>query len=304
MDFQQLNYFKTVAEIGKISEAAEALFISAPALSTSISRLEKELGVQLFDRTNNRIILNEQGQIFLGHVRQMLHTMNTAKEELRQYMLQQEHHLSLVCVNSTIWVNLITVFLSEYPDFTLSSTSVRPTRLEQHGLHAPYSFLLAYDSDVPEKLAGELGSIFLFQSIPMVAVHEDHPLARESEISIQMLENEKLFLPFPEHSFFLRLKKLFDLCNLSLPTDNGYSLVIRLKMVSENKGVTFVSSSASQAIPAPRVRYIPLAAPYEPWNARLYWRKDRPLTKDEKILRDFCQQFYGTLHYEDVMQDK
>ncbi len=45
-----------MAHIGKISEAAEALFVSAPALSTSISRLEKELGMHLFDRTNNRII--------------------------------------------------------------------------------------------------------------------------------------------------------------------------------------------------------------------------------------------------------
>ena len=45
MELQQLKYFKTVATIGKISDAAEALFISAPALSTSISRLEKELGI-------------------------------------------------------------------------------------------------------------------------------------------------------------------------------------------------------------------------------------------------------------------
>ena len=65
MELQQLKYFKAVAEVGKISDAAESLFISAPALSTSISRLEKELGVQLFDRTNNKISLNIQGQIFL-----------------------------------------------------------------------------------------------------------------------------------------------------------------------------------------------------------------------------------------------
>lgn len=68
MELLQLKYFKTVAEIGKISDAAQALFISAPALSTSVSRLEKELGVKLFDRTNNRVILNRQGEIFLRYV--------------------------------------------------------------------------------------------------------------------------------------------------------------------------------------------------------------------------------------------
>ena len=64
MELQQLKYFKAVADIGKISEAAESLYVSAPALSTSISRLEKELGFPLFERTNNRITLNTQGHIF------------------------------------------------------------------------------------------------------------------------------------------------------------------------------------------------------------------------------------------------
>ena len=63
--FQQLHYFKAVATICKIADAAESLFVSAPALSTSIARLEKELGVKLFDRAGNRITLNAQGKIFL-----------------------------------------------------------------------------------------------------------------------------------------------------------------------------------------------------------------------------------------------
>jgi DNA-binding transcriptional LysR family regulator len=69
MELQQLKYFKAVAHFGMIADAAQSLFISAPALSTSISRLEKELGVKLFDRTGNRITLNPQGQIFLKHTK-------------------------------------------------------------------------------------------------------------------------------------------------------------------------------------------------------------------------------------------
>ena len=90
LELQQLKYFKAVADIGKISEAAEALFISAPALSTSISRLEKELGVQLFDRTNSRITLNAQGLILLRHVNQISDTLEDAKQELQQSLLQQQ----------------------------------------------------------------------------------------------------------------------------------------------------------------------------------------------------------------------
>ena len=76
MELRQLQYFKTVAEMGKISDAAQALFISAPALSTSISRLEKELGMPLFDRTGNKITLNQQGQIFLRYVNQIFSNLS------------------------------------------------------------------------------------------------------------------------------------------------------------------------------------------------------------------------------------
>ena len=72
--------------------------------------------------------------------------------------------------------------------------------------------------------------------------------------------------------------------------------MIRLKMVSQNQGITFISSSATQTNLSPDIRYIPLATPFEPWKARLYWRKDRPLTPFEITLKDFCQHFYEGLH--------
>lgn len=296
MELQQLKYFKAAADIGKISEAAESLFVSAPALSTSISRLEKELGFPLFDRTNNRILLNTQGQIFLKHVNQIFDSLESAKQELQQSLLPQGPHISILSINTAMWVNLITAFLSEHPQYTLSNASTSLPLLAQHGLHSEHSFLLAFDTDLPDFLAEELDSIFLFQSYPAVAIHKDHPLAGESELDIRMLTDEKLFLPLPDHPLYIRLEKLFALYNLPIPTDNIYSLMIRLKMVSENQGITFISSSATQAIPSPNIRYIPLVTPFPHWNAKLYWRKDHPLTEYETTLKNFCEHFYEALH--------
>lgn len=83
MKLTQLLYFKTVAEVGKISLAAKKLFVSAPALSIAIANLEKELGVQLFDRTNNRVVLNDQGRAYLRHVNKILNDLDQAKLELQ-----------------------------------------------------------------------------------------------------------------------------------------------------------------------------------------------------------------------------
>lgn len=296
MELQQLKYFKAVADIGKISEAAERLFVSAPALSTSISRLEKELGFPLFDRTNNRILLNAQGHIFLKYINQIFASLESAKQELQQSLLPQSPRISLLSINTAMWVNPITAFLSEHPEYTLSNTSISLTKLAQRGLDPEYSFLLAYDSDLPDYLAEELDNIFLFQAYPTVAIHKDHFLAEESELDIRMLAGEKLFMPHPNHSLYMRLQKLFALYDLPMPPESVYSLMIRLKMVSENQGITFVSNSATQLIPSPNIRYIPLVTPFDPWKASLYWRKDRPLTEYETTLRNFFRHFYEELH--------
>ena len=156
--------------------------------------------------------------------------------------------------------------------------------------------MLAYDTDLPDFLAEELDSIFLFQAYPTVAIHKDHPLAGEAELDIRMLADEKLFLPSPDHPLYMRLHKLFALYDLPRPPESVYSLMIRLKMVSENQGITFVTNSATQVIPSPNIRYIPLATPFPQWNANLYWRKDQPLTRYEATLRDFFLHFYENLH--------
>lgn len=84
MKLTQLQYFKAVAETGRISLAAQKLFVSAPAVSIAIANLEKELGTKLFDRSNNKIILNEQGRVYLDRVNQILADLDDAKEALQE----------------------------------------------------------------------------------------------------------------------------------------------------------------------------------------------------------------------------
>ncbi|WP_144053543.1 LysR family transcriptional regulator [Clostridium saccharoperbutylacetonicum] len=55
MDLLQLQYFKTVARLGHMTHTAEELHVAQPALSRTISKLEKELGVTLFDRVGRQI---------------------------------------------------------------------------------------------------------------------------------------------------------------------------------------------------------------------------------------------------------
>ena len=295
MELQQLKYFKAVATIGKISEAAESLFVSAPALSTSITRLEKELGFHLFDRTGNRIVLNAQGQIFLKYVDQVFASLREAKLELQESMLHQGPHISIASTNSVMWVNLIAAVTSEFPNYTISYSNISHTQLENAGLSGHHNFLLAYATDLPAGSSTEFDSIFLFQAYPSVMVHKDHPLAQKDMIDVSMLAEEKLFMSMPGGPLYNRVAQLFELNGLPHPTENSHSYLIRQKMVVENIGISFLSYHPGY-VPSPNVRCIPLADPFEPWQARLYWRKDRPLAEHELAFRDFAESFYRDQH--------
>ena len=65
MDSTHLLYFKAIAESESLTKAAQSLHISQPALSKSLSALEKELGRPLFNRVGGRLYLNADGRLLL-----------------------------------------------------------------------------------------------------------------------------------------------------------------------------------------------------------------------------------------------
>ena len=84
MELQQLQYFKTAAECENLSEAAGKLFISQPALSQTIQRLESDLGTPLFDRRGKTIRLNESGRVVLAYTNTVLRELDTMRQILAQ----------------------------------------------------------------------------------------------------------------------------------------------------------------------------------------------------------------------------
>ena len=72
MTLQQLKYITLVAEKGNITDAAKALYISQPSLTAAIKELEKEMNIQIFDRTNKGVHVSKEGELFLGYARQIL----------------------------------------------------------------------------------------------------------------------------------------------------------------------------------------------------------------------------------------
>lgn len=291
MELLQLKYFKAVAEAGRVVTAAESLFVSPPALSASISRLEKELGMRLFDRANNRIILNKQGKIFLSYVNQALSCLDCAQAELRQSLLQQGHHVPIAVTTSNLWVDLITAFSQEYPHFTLSCTTLKISQLMATGLQAIYPYLLAEEGDVIPAHAANLNSIVLFEDQPAVLVHPAHAFAKMKEVDIYTLLDENLLLPMHDQSLYERFVELFAFNNVSLPNAHSYSHFVCRSMVAENLGISLTTMHAGQNGTG-ELCCIPVINHHRPWRMRMFWHKTRVLNEDEETFMDFVREIY------------
>lgn len=82
MELRQLTYFLEVAKTGKVSVAADNLYVTQPTVTTSIKNLEQELNAKLFDRNHDGLILTEAGKVFHPHAVKILGEVEKAKENM------------------------------------------------------------------------------------------------------------------------------------------------------------------------------------------------------------------------------
>lgn len=125
MDFKQIEVFISVAKHKSFSRAANAVFLSQPAVSSHISSLEKELNVQLFDRTSKEVLLTPAGDSFLKYAIEIINTRNAAINCLESFSKNITGTLNLAASTTpcnTIVPELMKKFSNKYPSVTFKIT--------------------------------------------------------------------------------------------------------------------------------------------------------------------------------------
>ena len=105
--------FYTVANAGNISKAAKELYISQPAISKSIQKLEDNLGCKLFSRSSRGVILTDEGQLLYGHVKEAFETLNQGEEKLKRSIDLGVGHLQ-IGVSATLCKYVLLPYLKEF----------------------------------------------------------------------------------------------------------------------------------------------------------------------------------------------
>jgi len=118
-DLQTLNTFLHVVKCGSFSAAAEQLGVTPPAVSKSIARLERALGIRLMNRTTRKLHLTSEGRDFLAHVEPHVHAIEASVEHARR-ATQRPRGLLRIVVGTTFGqhclIPVLAGFFDRYPE--------------------------------------------------------------------------------------------------------------------------------------------------------------------------------------------
>ena len=122
MTIRHLQIFITVADLGSMTSAAKALFISQPTVSQAITELETHYGIKLFERLSKRLYLTEKGSQLLSYARHVTSLL----EEMEQVIKNSEKSGSMMVgatltIGESLLPELISSFNKEYPSLKVKA---------------------------------------------------------------------------------------------------------------------------------------------------------------------------------------
>lgn len=199
-ELRQYHYFLILAQELHFGRAAALSFITQPALSQQIARLEDALGVKLFEREQRQVRLTPAGVVLRDGVQQMFQLLDQTTRRAREAAGFAQHRLSLGLIeyaNLPLLPAALSALHRLYPEVTLQRqemhADVQLEALQRRQIDVGLAVLL--DGPGPSLPPdGALRVQRLLASPWRLLVRDDHPLARHGALSLEQLSQERVIL--------------------------------------------------------------------------------------------------------------
>ena len=288
MNLRDLNYLVAVADLRSFVQAAERCFISQPTLSTQIKKMEKSLGVQIFERTNKMVLPTELGEEIVASARRILDEVEGIKALAKnaQDPLAGNFRLGAFPTLSTyIFPNLVPLIKQKLPRLKLilieEKTDQLIQQLKQGDCDAVLLALPIHEEFVDFRQ--------LFDDEFKLAVAEDNPLASRKLIKQSELAQQQILLLDEGHC--LRGQAL-HICQINGAEEQqdvrATGLETLRQMVRAGTGITFMPQIAIREREE-GIRYIPFDKPAPSRSIGLVWRKTSVRTELMRQLIDLIK---------------
>ncbi|MCF6776332.1 LysR substrate-binding domain-containing protein [Thiotrichales bacterium 19X7-9] len=294
MNIRDLEYIVAIADEKSFIKASQLCFVSQPALSMQVKKLEDQLGVVLFERQHKNILLTEAGEIIVNKARAILQSVNDLKLVAKSYHQPLKGVLKFglfPTIAQYILPDLLEVFQNNFSGMQLHPVEEKTPLIELQLKEGQLDCALLA-APVDEQI---FKFIPLFDDYLVAAVPKGHTLTKLKQITLKDLVEEPLLLL--EEGHCLRTQAL-EFCaqsehpfNIDRTTTSLESL---RHMVASGLGVTVIPEVAIKYSPyqSDKIHYIPFKAPKPYRKVGLVFRKSHPNyilhnTLSEKLIRHF-----------------
>ena len=128
MELLQLKYFLQLARTQHVSKTADMLNISQPSLSSTIKKLEAEVGVPLFVRQGRNTELSEDGRVYRDYIEDAFLAMKNGRRALDTMRNMSDNYINLGVLSPYIWTEIFSAFSAENPDIRINRYAVEGHR--------------------------------------------------------------------------------------------------------------------------------------------------------------------------------
>ena len=288
MLFRNYEYFIAIADAGSLTKAAERLYVSQPSLSQYLKRLEKRLGVELFDHTASPLKLTYTGERYYHYVRQVKHLEENVQKEFQDIQQEVSGRLRLgvalwrgACLLPDVFPRLH----QQYPEIQLELIEARSVELEQALLEDRIDFAIL---NLPRSLNyGALSCEIICGERILLAAPTKHPMVHAllqdcrcmggyPVASLELLRHIPLVLTKSgqnlTHVVEYALEKHRVEPEVLLRTEN---LTTAIHLAAKGMGCAFVPEEGAKLSQYPgEVTYFVVDTPELVWDLGVVYRKD------------------------------
>ena len=295
MDIQHIRYFLAVAQQESFSKAAEQLYVTQPILTRCIKNLEKELGVQLIERSTKHFALTEAGQLLQRQGVTLLQQHKDIFRQMEDLTSGQTGELRISCPGVLLdmyFPKLVTQYRKAHPGVHIT--------IRESGTRTVVQDVLDGSADIglvmlPLANSENLQIIPIVQDEVHVVVHKDHPLAGAKSVHIRQLEGQDIITFIQSTTLYHAFEKM---CH-----EEGFSPTIAYQSMMPGFILDILSfGDCIGVFPAPMLRQadrpelvsIPLA-PQFPWQIAMITKRGRYISNATENFLSFAQDFLSKL---------
>ncbi len=273
MTLNELRFVVAVAQARNFRRAAEKCFVTQPALSLGIKKLEEELDVAIFERSRSEVTPTEIGEKIIEQANVILEESTRLKElaKLGTNPLQGLFKLGMIhSVGPYLLPEMIPILRVNVPEMPLEVEENLTANLEVQLRNGVIdAAIIALPFDIPG-----IEVQTLYDEDFSVVVPANHHWAKRKQIKPAELSDEKVLLLNSGHCFSNQVTQACPELSRKGEVLQGNSLETIRNMVASNLGITVLPASATVArYENPLLKVIPFAKPVPTRRIAIAWRK-------------------------------